>query len=68
MKLEIKLAGPGRNFIFYFRPGRAQAEISISLSGRARLGPKLGPARNFFLYFGPCRAEIVAVRAGPGLD
>ena len=51
--------GPGQNFRFCFRPGQDRAEISISLSGRAELGPKfqflfrVGPGQKFFLYFGP---------------
>ena len=43
--------GPGQNFVFCFRPGRARAEISISLSGRAW-------AEIFF---------FTLCRAGPGL-
>ena len=80
MKLEIKLAGPGRA-----GPGQ---KFCFFISGWAGLGPKFqfpfragpgsgrnfsfpfgpGSGRNFNFSFGPCRAEIVAMRAGLGLD
>ena len=57
-----KLAGPGpsQNFVFRLRPGRARAEISISLSGRSGLGPKF----QFLFRAGPIFSYIL--RAGPG--
>ena len=57
---EKNWPGPDQNFVFCFRPGRA--EILISLSGQGGLGPKF----QILFRAGPGLGQDCS-QAGPGL-